>query len=181
MRFSRALRLLGLIGAVCVASTSTMADDSAAQPLASANRCYGVLFFVSPPSTDTAAAWVVGPFSAAECEKKTKTIAQFAPTPIEGVATQQTGIGPFYGHRAIRLHRRGQPRDRRDASRQGHNHNQESPNPTPVTTGAFSHRCRRALALGRRGLVAASSSPNMPLTCASSSKMISLGSGPCRQ
>jgi hypothetical protein len=50
-----------------------------------------MLIFVSPSA---AAAWVVGPFSAAECEKKTQTMAQIVPSPIEGGHRTGAQYGP---------------------------------------------------------------------------------------
>jgi TonB family protein len=81
-----------------MASTITVptwsADQAPAMP-AKADRCYGALVWQARTSDGNLAfaAWIVGPFTKAECSSKTGMMSRILPTPIEGGTMTLTDSG----------------------------------------------------------------------------------------
>lgn len=86
----RTLSILALAAVLAASAVppSANADSSAQAPSGSeTSRCYGLLVFIGiyPSTGETAAAaWVVGPFSSAQCASQVKLASTVVPSPLKG-------------------------------------------------------------------------------------------------
>ena len=91
----KACFLILLVTTSTITVPSWSADQAPSAAPAKVHRCYGALVWQArPPDGNLAfAAWIVGPFTKAECSSKTGMMSRILPTPIECGTMTRTDSG----------------------------------------------------------------------------------------